>query len=118
MNRLRQLAWLHLCYALLMVMVFLITLLHAKYGPTINSFPAANLSASRVFLLLLYFSLSALSNGLSAYYLRAGRSGRFSEIVAWTNCLAFPMGTVLGVFTLRSLRNHRFMKENLDAASR
>jgi hypothetical protein len=48
----------------------------------------------------LWFAASAVLNLLSAMYLRARKHRAFSFVVACINCLHFPLGTVLGVFTL------------------
>lgn len=44
--------------------------------------------------------LSALVNALSAYFIRTRRNRMLSMVVAGLNCLLFPFGTALGVFTL------------------
>jgi hypothetical protein len=42
---------------------------------------------------------SAVFNLLSAMFLRRRRNRTFSMVVAGFNCLAMPLGTILGVFT-------------------
>lgn len=43
--------------------------------------------------------LGMAANIISAVFLRQGRHRIFSMVVAGLNCLQFPFGTVLGVFT-------------------
>lgn len=43
--------------------------------------------------------MSGLSNALSARFIQARKHRTFSLIISGANCLMFPFGTVLGVFT-------------------
>lgn len=43
--------------------------------------------------------LSGISNALSARFIHARKYRTFSLIISGANCLMFPFGTVLGVFT-------------------
>ncbi|MFD2255230.1 hypothetical protein ACFSSA_00950 [Luteolibacter algae] len=58
---------------------------------------------------LLYFTLGlagaalAVGNFLSGRYLKRREKRRFCTVVAAVNCLHFPLGTALGVFTLVTL---------------
>jgi hypothetical protein len=45
------------------------------------------------------FVLAGISNLVSGFFIRARRNRIFSLIVAGVNCVQFPFGTALGVFT-------------------
>ena len=47
-----------------------------------------------------WFVVSGVLNLISGFYLRARKNRTFSLVVAAINCLHFPLGTVLGVFTI------------------
>jgi hypothetical protein len=50
--------------------------------------------------LAVWFVASGVLNLLSALFIRARKHRIFSLVVAGTNCLYMPLGTVLGVFTI------------------
>ena len=47
-----------------------------------------------------WFLASGILNVLSGFWIRSGKNRVGSMIVAGLNCLHFPFGTVLGVFTI------------------
>ena len=47
-----------------------------------------------------WFITSGVLNVLSGLFLRARKHWTFSIVVAAIDCLHFPLGTVLGVFTI------------------
>lgn len=47
-----------------------------------------------------WFMSSGILNLISGFCLRARKARTFSLVVAGINCLHFPLGTVLGVFTI------------------
>ena len=47
-----------------------------------------------------WFLVAAAGNLLSGLFLRTRRHRTFSMVIAVINCLHFPIGTMLGVFTL------------------
>ncbi len=64
-------------------------------------FPKEILSIFKIFYVIIGTILVALSvcNSLSGHYINKRRNKLFSYIIAGINCMQFPLGTTLGVFT-------------------
>lgn len=62
----------------------------------------------------LLLAASVILNILSGIYLRKRKHRTFSLVVAGMNCLGFPLGTILGVFTIIVL-DRQSVKELYEA---
>jgi hypothetical protein len=76
----------------------------ASAAPTPSSpvaFPKEMISIFYIFYIVIGSLLVALCvcNALSGYYIRKRKNQIFSYIIAGLNCMHFPLGTTLGVFT-------------------
>ena len=64
----------------------------------------------------IWFVASGILNIISGFCLRARKNRTFSLVVAGVNCVHFPLGTALGVFTFIVLLRDS-VRESYEAAS-
>lgn len=109
-DHLKLLAVFHYVLAALSLVGLLFLLMHWAMLSTVMSLPAENQNGpppEQFFAIFKWFYLlmglmivtGGLSNLVSGRFIQQRRHRVFSLIVAGLNCLCFPFGTVLGVFT-------------------